>query len=378
MNARIEQLTPPAGSASQAPALKRMALVGPLPPPSGGMANQSLQLARLLREEGIDVTFVQINAPYRPEWAGRIKGLRAVFRMLPYLAQLWRTAGQVQLMHMMANSGWSWHLFAAPAIWIAHLRGTPIVVNYRGGEADNFLRRSAGWVRPSMKRATSLIVPSGFLEYVFGKYGFDPKVVPNIVDLSRFSSAPEDGQRPAPHLLVTRNLEPIYDNATALRVLVKVRARYPDARLTIAGSGELRAELEQLAQELGVAPYVTFTGRVDAANMPALYRSADIMLNPSVIDNTPNSVLEALASGVLVVSTNVGGVPYLVEDGKTALLVPPRDPDAMAQAVLRLLEDRALAARMRAAGTSYVEQYSWASVRPRLLAAYRNALGERQ
>jgi len=84
-----------------------------------------------------------------------------------------------------------------------------------------------------------------------------------------------------------------------------------------------------------------------------------------------------LASGVLVVSTNVGGVPYLVEDGKTALLVPPQDPDAMAQCVLRLVEDRALAARLRAAGKSYVEQYSWSSVRPRLLDAYRNALGER-
>jgi glycosyltransferase involved in cell wall biosynthesis len=374
MNARFEQLTPSAGAAQT---LSRIALVGPLPPPSGGMANQSLQLAKLLCAEGIDVTFVQINAPYRPAWTGRIRGLRAVFRMVPYLLQLWRAAGQVQLMHVMANSGWSWHLFAAPAIWIAHLRGTPIVVNYRGGEADNFLRRSAGWVRPSMRRATALIVPSGFLQHVFSKYGFAPRVVPNIVDLSRFSAAPEGLQRSAPQLLVARNLEPIYDNATALRAFVQVRARYPDARLTIAGSGELRGELEQLAQELGVAPHVTFTGRVDTADMPALYRSADVMLNPSVIDNMPNSVLEALASGVLVVSTNVGGVPYLVEDGKTALLVPPQDPDAMAQCVLRLVEDRALAARLRAAGKSYVEQYSWSSVRPRLLDAYRNALGER-
>jgi glycosyltransferase involved in cell wall biosynthesis len=375
MNAPMEKLMPQAG---QQQSLSRIALVAPLPPPSGGMANQSLQLARLLRAEGIDVTFVQVNAPYRPSWVAAIPGLRALFRLLPYLVQLWRAAGQVQLMHVMANSGWSWHLFAVPAIWIAHWRGTPVVVNYRGGEADNFLRRSAAWVRPSMRRATALIVPSAFLEHVFGKYGITAQIVPNVIDLSRFSAAPEQRESAAPRLLVARNLEPIYDNATALRAFALIRARHPEARLIIAGSGELRAPLEQLAQELGVASHVEFTGRVDTTDMPALYRAADIMLNPSLIDNTPNSVLEALASGVLVVSTSVGGVPYLVEDGRTALLVAPQDPAAMAQSVLRLHEDRALAGRMRAAGQHHVQQYSWASVRARLLDVYRNALGERQ
>jgi L-malate glycosyltransferase len=352
-------------------------LVGPLPPPSGGMANQTLQLAGLLRGEGIAVETVQVNAPYRPAWAGRLKGVRALFRLVPYLAALWRTAGRVQVFHVMANSGWSWHLFAAPAIWIARLRGKPVVVNYRGGEADGFLARARRWVAPSLERADAVIVPSGFLEAVFGKHGFATQVVPNIVNLERFSSAREAAAGRGPRLFVARNLEPIYDNATALRTLALVREHHPDATLVIAGSGPLRAELERLAADLGIADAVTFTGRVDNAAMAALYRNADVMLNPSLVDNMPNSVLESLACGVPVVSTNVGGVPYLVDDGRTALLVPPADPAAMAAAVLRLASTPGLAASLREAGLRQVQQYTWASVRPHLLAVYQHVLAAR-
>ena len=356
-----------------APAL-RIGLVGPLPPPSGGMANQTLQLANLLRGEGCDVEMIQVNAAYRPAFVARVPGVRALFRLVPYLLHLWAAAGRVQVFHVMANSGWSWHLFAAPAIWIGRLRRCPVVVNYRGGEADNFMRASGASVRPSMLRAAAMIVPSGFLEAVFKRHGVATQVVPNIINLERFSASTRAIVADAPSILVARNLEPLYDNETALQAFAIVARSYPGARLVIAGSGPSRASLELLAHDLGVAAAVTFTGRVDNAGMAQLYNDADLMLNPSKIDNMPNSVLEALASGVPVVSTNVGGVPDLVEDGKTALLVPPQSPQAMADAILRLLDEPALAGRLRAAGLHYVRQFAWPDVRPRLLQVYRSAL----
>ena len=94
----------------------RIGLVGPLPPPSGGMANQTRQLARLLEQERVEVEIVQVNAPYRPHWVGSLRGVRALFRLAPFLVRLWHAAGRVQLFHVMANSGWAWHLCAAPAI----------------------------------------------------------------------------------------------------------------------------------------------------------------------------------------------------------------------------------------------------------------------
>lgn len=344
-----------------------------MPPPAGGMANQTVQLAGLLRAEGHQVEIIRVNPAYAPAWVGRLKGVRAVWRLLPFLAALWRAAGRQQLFHVMANSGWSWHLYAAPAIWIGRLRGCPVVINYRGGEAAAFLATAGAWIRPSLARADALVVPSGFLGAVFGQFGFAATIVPNIVNLERFSAAPAPAARPL-SLLVARNLEPIYDNATALRAFALIRQAHPLARLVVAGSGPERARLEQLAAELALGASVTFTGRLDPDQMAALYRGADVMLNPSLVDNMPNSVLEALASGVLVVSTNVGGVPYMVDDGNTALLVPPGSPQAMAEAVLRLLGDARLAEAMRAAGLRCAQQYTWDCVRPRLLQVYRTIL----
>jgi glycosyltransferase involved in cell wall biosynthesis len=110
--------------------------------------------------------------------------------------------------------------------------------------------------------------------------------------------------------------------------------------------------------------------------MGSLYRRADVMINPSLADNMPISVLEALASGVPVVTTNVGGVPYLVEHDKTALLVPVKDPEAMAEAVLLLLNNPAKAGQIRQAGLDSVRQYTWPNVRVPLLRVYEQLLAK--
>ena len=375
-----DALTPAAGADGKAGASStaasfaglRVALVGPLPPPAGGMANQTRQLSELLRAAGAQVDLMQTNAPYQPAWAGRIPVLRAAFRLLPYAAGLWRAAGRADVCHVMANSGWSWHLFAAPAIWISRARGVPVIVNYRGGEAATFLERSQALVRWSMKRCAALAVPSGFLAEVFQRFGMASQVVPNIVDLQRFRPA-DAAPRGSARLLVARNLEPIYDNATALRAFALLSRARPDATLTVAGSGPQLAELQALAAELGVSGRVTFTGRLDRDAMAAAYREADVLLNPSLVDNMPNSLLEAMASGVPVVSTDVGGVPFIVTHERTALLVPAGAPEAMAAAAARVLDEPGLAAALRAAGLAEVGRYTWPQVAPRLAAVYRAA-----
>lgn len=356
----------------------RILLVGPLPPPAGGMANQTRQLAELLRGEGARVELVQVNAPYRPAWAERLKGARALFRLLPYLLRLWRGAGRADLMHVMANSGWSWHLFAAPAIWIGRLRGVPVVVNYRGGEAGAFLARSAAVVRASMRRAASLVLPSGFLLEVFARHGMPGRVVANIVDLERFRPAPTARTGGGPHLVAARNLETIYGNDVVLRAFALLAPHYPDARLSIAGSGPQAEALAALARTLGIADRVRFTGRLDRDQMAALYRDADLMLNASRVDNMPNAILEALASGLAVVSTDAGGIPFIVRQRETAMLVPVDDPVAMAAAAREVLDAPALRASLAAAGLRDAGRYRWSSVRAAWLAAYVDALGMRK
>jgi glycosyltransferase involved in cell wall biosynthesis len=350
----------------------RIALVGPLPPPSGGMANQTKQLAGLLAAEGVRVELVQVNAPYRPAWIASLRGVRAMFRLFPYLLRLWQAAGSVQIMHIMANSGWSWHLFAAPAVWIAWLRGVPPVVNYRGGDAASFFSRAFALVRPTLGRAAAVVVPSRFLAEVFGRYSVPVRIVPNIIDLGRF--AVQRAPVPTPHLIVTRNLEPIYDIGTAIRAFALVRQRFPTARMTVAGSGPELDALARLVAELGLGDTVSFAGRIENSDIQALYQSASVMLNPSTIDNMPISILEAWASGVPVVSTNVGGIPFLAEDDRNALLVEPRKPEDMAREAMRVLDSERLATKLAQSGRRAAEEFAWPRVRDQWFAVYSAVL----
>lgn len=199
-----------------------VALIGPLPPPSGGMANQTRQLARLLEESGLQVELVQVNLPYRPTWIANVPFIRALFRLIPYLLRLWRVAEQAQLIHVMANSGWSWHLFAAPAVWIGWWRKTPVIINYRGGEAETFFNHSWRWIRPTVTKAAFIVVPSSFLEKVFARRSVPTKIVPNIINLECFYPG-NHHKKDYLHVLVARNLEPIYDIATALQAFALLK-----------------------------------------------------------------------------------------------------------------------------------------------------------
>jgi glycosyltransferase involved in cell wall biosynthesis len=320
-------------------------IVGPLPPPWGGMANQCEQLGRLLRRDGVAVEIVRSNADYRPRWLGRVPVLRAGVRLMPYLWNLWRAAGRAGVMHVLANSGWAWHLFAAPAVWIARLRGVPVVVNYRGGQAAEFFATAPKHVFMTLRMASALVAPSQFLQRVFSSQGLEATIVPNIVDLSRFMPAPLRAFGNAPHVIVTRNLEAIYDIGTAIRAFATLHRTFTKARLTIAGIGPELESLQRLASELGLGAAIHFAGRISNEDIPALYATADCMLNPSTVDNMPISILEAFASGVPVVTTDAGGIRDMVE---------PQ-----------------LATRLTAAGLKVVGRYAWPQVREQWIELYR-------
>ena len=352
----------------------RVCVVGPLPPPAGGMANLTLQLVALLRAEGMLVELVQTNAPYHPRLIENVRGLRAGFRLLPYLARLWQAAGRADVMHVMANSGWSWRLFAAPAIRIARLRRVPVLVNYHGGEAADFLTAAGASVRRTLGGAQVLAVPSSYLREVFHRNGLRTRTVPNVVDLERFRFRPPRPPSDSPVIAVTRNLEQIYGVDVAITAFAEIRKHIPSARLDIAGTGPELGRLQHLVARLHLQEGVRFLGRLDPQAVAALLVNADVVLNASRADNTPGALLEALAAGVPVVSSNAGGIPHLVRHGETALLCPVDDAPALAAAVLSVLGDPGLAERLIKKGVFEVEQYKWARVKPLLLDAYRDCM----
>ena len=354
-----------------------MALAGPLPPPAGGMANQAQLLLNYLTDDNKQVIFIRTNEDYKPAWIGRIKILRSVVRLLFFINTVWKTAGEVKLFHVLSNSGWSWHLFSAPVIIIAKIRKVPVIINYRGGEADAFFSRSWKWVKPVMNTAALVTVPTAYLESVFKKWGIKTNIVPNIIDLDLFSPEDDsDNKKKSLHFIVTRNLEKIYGNDIVIQAFALIKNKFPEAKLTIAGSGPEEQNLKKLVESLVLKDSVTFTGKLDRENMAELYKSADILLNASHVDNTPNSIIEALACGVLVISSSVGGIPWLVEHKKTALLTQENTPEDIFNNVEQLLNNQVLIMQLKENGYRLAQQFTWENVKEKLYANYNRVLSQ--
>jgi glycosyltransferase involved in cell wall biosynthesis len=149
-------------------------------------------------------------------------------------------------------------------------------------------------------------------------------------------------------------LHPRKGIATLLEAMGVVARSHPDAVLAIGGDGPQRAELEQLAAELGIAGSVRWVGPTDGA--APVIRGADLFVLPSLAESFPYSVLEAMSLGVPIVATDVGGVGEAIEDGTTGVLVPPRDPDALGRGMSSLLGDGDRAGALGAAARNRFEQ----------------------
>lgn len=349
----------------------RIALVAPS---LGILGGQAVQAARLLRawegDPDVEAWLVPINpVPPGPlRYALRVDYVRTLITQLTYWPLLLRELRRADVVHVFSASYLSFLLAPLPAILVARLYGKPVVLNYRSGEAPDHLRRSAV-ARAMLRRVDRNIVPSRFLGEVFARFGIDAEIIPNIVDTERFRFRRRTPVRP--RVLSTRNFEPLYNLPCTLRAFRIVQDRHPDAELTLVGSGSQESALRGLAGKLGLRN-VTFAGRVDPAGIWRYYADADIYLQTPDIDNMPASVLEAFSSGCLVVSTDAGGVPAILTHGVHGLLAPCGDHEATGRAILQLLSDSDLAARLADAARESCAGYQWSAVRGQWLALYRS------
>jgi glycosyltransferase involved in cell wall biosynthesis len=177
-----------------------------------------------------------------------------------------------------------------------------------------------------------------------------------------------------PVFMTNRILEPLYNVGCILRAFAIIQKKYPDASLTVAHDGVCRPELEALARELDLK-HTKFIGRVPHQKVPDLYDSAEIYLTSPNVDCMPGSLLECFASGLPVIATKAGGIPYIVTHEKTGLLVDLNDHNAMAECALRLLEDPDLVERMTRAAYAELEQYQWPNIRQQWVDVYHELAG---
>lgn len=285
---------------------------------------------------------------------------------LPRLADMlwasWRLRKRYRVAQVDVFSGPAF-FWAEAVCAVLRLLGKPYALVLRGGNLPAYARLWPRRVTRLLGSAEAVAAPSSYLVEELSPSRSGIRLIPNAIDTAAYPFRLR--ARPAPWLVWLRSFHKIYNPVMAVEVLAIVARDYPEARLLMVGpdkgDGSFQRTVEA-ARRLGVSPRVQFTGAVPKSEIAFWIDRGDIFLNTTDVDNTPVSVIEAMACGACVVTTNVGGLPHLLEDGADALLVPPREPHAMAAAVRRLLREPDLAERLSSHARGKAERFDWSAV----------------
>lgn len=263
---------------------------------------------------------------------------------------------------------------------LARLSGARTIFHLHGGGFRQFATEEAGpllrrWIRHTLQASSVVITLSeGWAGFVRGYApGARVEVLPNSVPLPPLPA----GNGETGRILFLGRLEAAKGVADLLEAGAALAARFPALRLVFGGDGDLDG-LRRRAAELGIAERVELLGWVDARTRAEQLERAALFCLPSHAEGLPMAMLEAMAAARPVVASAVGAIPETIRDGVDGILVPPRDPAALAEALARLLGDAALRARLAHAGRATIEtNYSTDVVCGKLAAIYHHLTGGR-
>lgn len=366
------------------------------PPEVGGIQTYACELARATAELGEEVAVVASAQP----------GSAAIDAELPFTVVRVPTSGSYPLAatnlaisiravaercvatapRCMVATKWSPE--GPAAILAFRALRCPIVLIGHGGEFAAANGQAMKWLvqRVVLRRAARCLANSAYTADLFRRARVRPErigVIGGGVRAEEFVTDPaaaeelraELGVGERPLLLTVARLVERKGHETVLRALPAVREAVSDVAWAVVGEGPMRERLEALTDELDLRAAVRFTGRIPAERLPACYAAADLFVMPShavpgeLAEGLGLAYLEAAAAGVPSVGSDFGGIPDAIADGETGLLVPPRNPEALAHAVVRLLSDAELRGRMGAAARDRVErEFTWRRVAERFLA----------
>lgn len=236
------------------------------------------------------------------------------------------------------------------------------IPNLRGGDLPNRLKKNSFLCNIVFKNALVNIAPSSYLYNSFVDFGFNNvEYIPNTIELQNYKY--EVKTFDFPKILWVRSFSNIYNPILAVKVLIKLKQKYPNAKLCMVGpkKDESFEQTTKFAEANDVN--VIFTGKLSKEEWINLSFDYNVFLNTTHFDNTPVSVIEAMALGLPIVSTNVGGIPDLLENNKTALLVNDNDLDSMVFQIERLFDEKFLAQNLSENSRKQVENYDWSVVK---------------
>lgn len=283
-----------------------------------------------------------------------------IFRLLDMCFAVIRLRRSINyiLIDTYSSSNFIYAYFTSQLARIFKIKYIPIL---HGGNLPKRLKNNAKLSNHIFANAYINVTPSNYLKSEFAKFGYVTKLIPNAIEFENYIF--KERKVLSPKLLYVRAFAEIYNPLMAINVLAILKKKYSKATLCMIGpdkDGTLAKAL-QLAKQLNLEESIEFTGFMSKNDWHIKSTEYDIFINTANVDNTPVSIVEAMALGLPVVSTNAGGIPYLISNKKDGLLVEPNNSSQMAEKIISLLEgeynNMAKAANIKA------EQLSWKFVK---------------
>ncbi len=253
-----------------------------------------------------------------------------------------------------STSNFYYALFTSQLCRFFKLKYLPIL---HGGNLPYRLKKYPKFSSLVFNNSYKNIAPSGYLKHEFEKEGFKTILIPNIIPIADYTYKVR--KKIAPKLLYVRAFAEIYNPTLAIEVLKELKNTYPKAILCMIGpdkDGTLE-DVKQLINKYHLNESVEITGVLSKKEWHKKSENYDIFINTTNVDNTPISVIEAMALGLPVVSTNVGGLPYLIQHNVDGVLVEKNNPSAMTKEICKIVEENKYSLAINA--RKKVENFDW-------------------
>ncbi len=260
--------------------------------------------------------------------------------------------------------------FSTSAFWyallassIAKVQKVPYIPLLHGGDLPKRIKRSKRFCYMIFNHSYANIAVSGYLQHEFKKAGYKSIIIPNFIDLSKYPFKLRED--PQPRLLWVRSFHKIYNPNMAADVLEILMHTHKDAELCIVGpdkDGSME-EFKNYIKSKGIDTHVKITGKLTKEDWITLSKDYDFFINTTNVDNTPVSVIEAMALGLIVVSTNPGGISYMLNDGNNSVLLRTGDYIKMAERINMIIDNTILACTLSSNARKKAKSFDWGVIR---------------
>ncbi|MCM8569230.1 glycosyltransferase family 4 protein [Gramella jeungdoensis] len=325
-----------------------------------------LYIGNKLSKHGLSPTSADILPDYLSQEGYKVmtasslknKALR-LFHMIWMVLFRARTVDVVVIDTYSTSNFW----YAVTCGMLCRILGVHYIFILHGGNLDQRFSQVSEWILDVFKTAFANVVPSKYLLEKLNTFNFNNiHLIPNWIDLKIYPFKARSHLDPK--ILWVRAFDEVYNPEMALEVIEELQKNHPLVKLCMVGP-EKDGSLEKsraMAKKKNLS--VEFKGKLSKKEWIHLSNDFDVFINTTSVDNTPISLLESMALGLPVVSTNVGGIPYMIDDKKNGILVEPENPKEMAIAISDLIQDPQLAETLSCNARREVEEYDWSNVKP--------------